>query len=151
MNPDTKLILDELTKRFDDLESRLEVRVAEQDDKWERRFGDLSISQEARVATVERVAASLEEWRPEIDGVVDDIRLEVGKLTKHWETCGARTFSSSAADFHLGGRAPTCSEQCRQAQWAPHRQPSPGGWLWFGYRHNSSPGHGCVSSSHSSP
>jgi len=85
MNPDTKLILDELTKRFDDLESRIESRVAEQDDKWERRFGDLSISQEARIAAVERVAASLEEWRPEIDATVDDIRLDVGKLNKHWE------------------------------------------------------------------
>jgi len=31
------------------------------------------------------VAASLEEWRPEIDATVDDIRLEVGKLNKHWE------------------------------------------------------------------
>ena len=41
--------------------------------------------QEARLSTLEWVTRSLEEWRPSIDGTVDDIRLEVGKLTKQWE------------------------------------------------------------------
>jgi hypothetical protein len=34
---------------------------------------------------VEKVAIELEDWKPEIEGKVDNIELEVGKLTKHWE------------------------------------------------------------------
>ena len=40
---------------------------------------------DARVAAVESVAATLEDWRPGIDGLVDDLKLEVHRLSKHWE------------------------------------------------------------------
>lgn len=62
-------------------------------------------------------------------------------------TCGARAFSPSPSDFHPGGRAPICSEQRQQAQRAPRGFEPPGGWIWFGYDHTSSPGQGCVTSS----
>lgn len=41
--------------------------------------------QDVQVDALERAAASLEDWRPEMQGMVDDIRLEVRKLSKHWE------------------------------------------------------------------
>jgi hypothetical protein len=34
---------------------------------------------------LERVTAALDEWKPEVEGTMDDIRIEVGKLSKHWE------------------------------------------------------------------
>ncbi|KAF8783950.1 hypothetical protein HU200_000125 [Digitaria exilis] len=99
MNPDTQLVLEELSKlnkRFDDVESKLEsrftdhevkweTRLSSQEDSWERRFSDLSVAQDARLSTLERAAASFDVWRPDIEGVVDTVRLEVGKLSKHWE------------------------------------------------------------------
>jgi hypothetical protein len=113
MNPETKLVLDALTKRFDVLEASVkeasekwekgfaeagekwEQGFAEADEKWdnrfsmsednwERQFADLKVSQDARVEALERVSASLDAWKPEIEGTVDDIRMEVGKLSKHW-------------------------------------------------------------------
>lgn len=99
MNPDTKLVLDELSKlgkRFDEVESKWdsrfeehetkwETRFAERDDMWERKFADLTVVNDARVSALERAAASIDNWRPDIKGTVDTVRLEVGKLSKHWE------------------------------------------------------------------
>lgn len=40
MNPKTNIIIDTLTKRFNDLEARWETRFTEFDDKWESRFSE---------------------------------------------------------------------------------------------------------------
>lgn len=99
MNPDTKLVLDELSKlskRFDEVETKFESRFAkhndkwesrflESEEKWERKFVDLAIAQDSRVATLEHAAATFDDWRPDIEGTLDTVRLEVGKLSKHWE------------------------------------------------------------------
>jgi len=45
------------------------------------------------MVAVETVAASLEEWRPGIDGLVDDLKLEVRKLSSHWERSVRNTAS----------------------------------------------------------
>jgi hypothetical protein len=106
MNPKTKLVLDALTKRFDDMEARWdkssaeadeklqksitvadekwESRFAKSEDHWERQFADLKVAQDARVDALERSATAFEDWRPEVEGTMDDIRTEVGKLSKHW-------------------------------------------------------------------
>jgi hypothetical protein len=141
MNPDTKLILDELNKRFDDLEMRIDNRVTEQDDKWERKFGDLSISHDARVSALERAAASLETWRPAIDAKVDNIGLEVGKLTKHYDRAvRERSPPILPTSPPAAERPPAKSNADTYAQRAPLRQLPPGGWIWVGHDHNSSPG-----------
>jgi hypothetical protein len=107
MNPETKLVLDTLSKRFDDLESKWEHTFTEaaekleksfeeaeeqweshfatSEDHWERKFADLKVAQDARVEALEHVTAALEDWRPVMEGTIDDIRVEVGKISKHWE------------------------------------------------------------------
>jgi hypothetical protein len=106
MNPETKMVLDALSKRFDDLEARWEqsfteageklkefaeaeekweVRFSQCDDKWERQFADLTVAQDAGMEKLERVTAALDEWKPEVEGTMHDIRIEVGKLSKHRE------------------------------------------------------------------
>jgi len=40
---------------------------------------------ESRLVTLEMVAAAYEEWQPGIEGTMDDLKLEVRKLNKHWE------------------------------------------------------------------
>ncbi|CAN6319063.1 unnamed protein product [Urochloa humidicola] len=127
MNSETKIILDELTKKFDEFksewrsslsesetklgvrlskteqkletlisesESKLEKRYEEKeeqlenlmtlaDDRWERRFADLHISQDARVSALERVTGDFDAWRPDVENSLGYIRLEVNKISKH--------------------------------------------------------------------
>jgi hypothetical protein len=114
MNPETKADLEALTKRLESLEASVkesgvkwekgfaessekwekgfaeaaehwECRFTKSDDKWERQFADLVIAQDARAGALERAATSLEDWRPSMEGTLDDVYLEVGKLSKHWE------------------------------------------------------------------
>lgn len=95
MNPETKLVLDALSKRFDDMEAKWEqsfkdageklekefgeveekweLRFSQSEDKWERQIADLTIVQDARMNKLERVAADLEDWKPGVEGAVDDI------------------------------------------------------------------------------
>jgi hypothetical protein len=37
------------------------------------------------VDVLERATTSYDAWMPGMEGNIDDIRLEVGKLSKHWE------------------------------------------------------------------
>ena len=92
MNPETRLILDELTKRFNEQDAKWDSRFADQDARLARQIADLEKSQASRMESLERATASIEEWRPSIDGAVDDIRLqvsktklEVSKISRHWE------------------------------------------------------------------
>lgn len=74
-----------LESRFAEHEEKLETRFTAHDDQWERKFPDLSIAQDACLSVLESAAASFDDWRPGIEGTVDSVRLEVGKLSKHWE------------------------------------------------------------------
>jgi hypothetical protein len=114
MNPETKAVLDALTQRFESLEASVkesgakwekgfaessakwekgfeeteekwEICFSQSDDKWERQFADLVVAQDARVEALERVATSFEDWRPGLEGTLDDVCLEVSKLSKNRE------------------------------------------------------------------
>jgi hypothetical protein len=85
MSPETNLILNEMQKQFAEQNVKLDKRFAESEANWEKRFLDLEHRGDERIAKVEKVAIDLEDWKPEIEGKVDDIKLEVGKFTKHWE------------------------------------------------------------------
>ncbi|WVZ81560.1 hypothetical protein U9M48_028917 [Paspalum notatum var. saurae] len=104
MNPDIKFLLDEMTKRLDghdakldrrlsdldskldqrfvDCDAHLDQRLSDLDSKWERQLEEFSTAHDKRVSRIESVAASLEDWRPEVEGMVDDVRLHVIKLSK---------------------------------------------------------------------
>lgn len=121
MNPDTKLILEEFSKRFDALEVKWESRFSVQDESWGRKFSDLEAAHGDRLSKLEEATGAL----PSIEGTVDDIRLEVNKLSKHWE----RAVFDRATNEPLRPTPP-----------APERLPFPG----FAGRPN---GH-CVDQSH---
>ncbi|CAD6238507.1 unnamed protein product [Miscanthus lutarioriparius] len=65
MGPDQKALLAELDKRFDVLERKLDATAA---------------SSSTRLDALESAAKVFDEWRPGVDGVIDDLRLEVTKL-----------------------------------------------------------------------
>jgi len=85
MNPDTKLILDEINKRFAEHDLKWDRRFAEQETAFGRQIHDLEQAQETRVSALEKLAPSFDEWRPSIEGTVDDIHLQVKKLSIGWE------------------------------------------------------------------
>ena len=101
MNPDTKLILDELHKS----DTKWEQRFADLDAKWEARFGDADDTHEARIRRIEKVAAALESWQPNIEGTVDDLKLEVRKLNKHFERAVVNNVPPAAGIFPVPASA----------------------------------------------
>ena len=85
MNPDMQIILDEISKRFVDHDAKWDRRAAEQDARWEAAFSTFTSGQEQRITAIERASRVFDDWRTSMEGVVDDLRLEVGKISKHWE------------------------------------------------------------------
>jgi len=94
MGPDHKALLAELDKRFaaqekrfDGLEHKLDSTAAKLD--------TTAASSAERLEALESAAKAFDEWRPGVDGVIDDLRLEVnklstlklevGKISKYWE------------------------------------------------------------------
>lgn len=82
MDPAVKIILDEMQQRFSD---ELRKGFSEHDEKWDRRFLDLEHSQGARLDRLEDAAQVFDEWRPRIEATVDDVKLELGKVTRFWD------------------------------------------------------------------
>lgn len=137
MGLDIKLVLVEiskLSKRFDEMDSKLEThladqhsslesRLAEREEAWGRKLDDLHAAQDARVKALEQAAGSFDDWRPGIEGTVDDIKLEVGKLNKLWSrslldrdapvlptapSATERTSARGEADKPSGHRVDSC-------------------------------------------
>ncbi|XP_072151238.1 uncharacterized protein [Setaria viridis] len=82
MDPNTKILLDEIHKCFSD---ELHKRFAESDLKWEHRFLEAERLHGDRIVKLEAAAKVFEEWRPQVDAAVDAVKLELGKLTRHWD------------------------------------------------------------------
>jgi hypothetical protein len=62
-----------MIEKFDELDEKLVTKLCEYDDKWERKIGDLQIAHDARLDVLEQDAATIEDWHPGVDGLVDDI------------------------------------------------------------------------------
>ncbi|PAN39674.1 hypothetical protein PAHAL_7G260200 [Panicum hallii] len=84
MDPNTKIVLDEMQQRFvDEMKKQFDVL----DSKWTQQFTDAENRKEERVLaleqSVEAAATAFETWRPQIDSAVEDLKMEVTKLNKH--------------------------------------------------------------------
>lgn len=104
MASDAQLLLDEMSKRFDNIDSKLSQRLGDYDAKLDQRLlardvlidnhladldakldfrlASLSSANEARMSRLETATMSLDGWRPDMEGTVDDLRLQVSKLSK---------------------------------------------------------------------
>jgi hypothetical protein len=92
MNPETKIILDELNKRFTEHNAKWDFRFNEQESHILRHIQELEQAQDARMSALEKVVASFDEWRPSIEDIVDDIqhsvdksKMEVSKISHNLE------------------------------------------------------------------
>ena len=61
MNPETKLILDELHKRFTDHDLKWDQRFADQEARLGRQIQDLELAQDKHVSALEKMAISFDE------------------------------------------------------------------------------------------
>ncbi|KAL6639051.1 hypothetical protein ACP70R_022781 [Stipagrostis hirtigluma subsp. patula] len=73
MDPQLKLLVDEMKKAMVGMEKSLADRI----DGVEQSLG-------TRFEAVESAAASFDEWKPKVDAAVEDLQLEVGVLRKHF-------------------------------------------------------------------
>ncbi|KAG2571458.1 hypothetical protein PVAP13_7KG111055 [Panicum virgatum] len=93
MDPAHKVLLDEISKRFsDELSKRFDEndaswikRLSDRDEIWEQQLSDLKATQGARIVGLEKAIGEMQDWRPEVDGSMDDIKLELKKLNKHFD------------------------------------------------------------------
>lgn len=88
MNPDTQIILDEIARRFTDNDAKWDRRLAAQDKAISTLVAaqeGFVAAQEGRINALEKTAGLFEDWRQNLEGIVDDLRLEVGRVSKHWE------------------------------------------------------------------
>jgi len=72
MGLDQKALLAELDKRLADQEKRF--------DGLERKLDSTAVSSSTRLDAMESAAKVFDEWRPGVDSVIDDLRIEVNKL-----------------------------------------------------------------------
>lgn len=71
MDVNTKLIIEEMEKKFSAL-----------DQKWEKKFSELASSRDDRISVLEAAGSELSSWKPKVDGAMEDIKLEIRKLNK---------------------------------------------------------------------
>jgi uncharacterized protein YukE len=85
MNPDTKLLLEEMRKEFAYQKSEMKKAFAEQDAKWESQLSAVESKQDEQVEALEQAAKEFESWKPTIESSVQVVKTEVQQLSRHWE------------------------------------------------------------------
>jgi len=147
MNPDIQLLLAEFQKlasaqvvtqkkideqtdlleqRFTEADEVLDKRFWESDAAIEQRIMDSELCQVARLSSIEKTALDLTSWRQEHEGIVDDLRLRIGKLDKYWN----RSMIESAAahlEPALFTEPPVKSEQHAASASAGYKVARPNG------------------------
>lgn len=62
----------------------MDKRFKEADAVVEQRIIDSELRQDQRLLTIEKATADITEWCQEHEGLVDDLRLRIGRLDKYW-------------------------------------------------------------------
>jgi hypothetical protein len=68
----------------------------------------LEFHQEIRVTALEKASGVFDDWRMSMEGAMDDLRLEVGKISKHWERAVVDKSTSMAGVL---SHVPTANER----------------------------------------
>jgi hypothetical protein len=123
MGPNQKALLAVLDKRFavqerrfNGLEQKLDSTTAKLD-STAAKLDSTAASSSSRLDALESVAKVFDEWRPSVNGVIDDLRIEVNKLSTLKLEVGkiSKYMESSLVDGLLATQG--CSR--------PHPVPSP--------------------------
>jgi len=88
MDPNTKLILDEMNKRFTELDTKLEQRLIESESTHDAHLSileDKAAAFEEGKPHADAVSATFSDWKPFLEASVEDLKLEVTKIHKAWD------------------------------------------------------------------
>jgi hypothetical protein len=85
MNPDTKLLLEEMHKEFAEQKKEICKEFMDHDSKWESRISTVEKQKDDRIDALESAAAAFESWKPTIESSVQVVKTEVQKLSRHWD------------------------------------------------------------------
>ncbi|CAD6253058.1 unnamed protein product [Miscanthus lutarioriparius] len=77
MDPTQKLLLDEMDRRFGTCFDSIDRRF----DDLEKKFDGTASSSSTRLDALENATKVFDEWRPGVDGLIDDLWVEVNRLT----------------------------------------------------------------------
>ena len=93
MDPNTKLLLDELKSVKTSLESSLGGRIGEVEASLGKRIRAVEHSIADRFNRLEDTAKVFDEWKPKVDASVAELRSELGRFaspTWWWSSCAKR-------------------------------------------------------------
>ena len=76
MDPTQKLLLDKMDRRFSTRFDSIDRRF----DDLEKKFDGTASSSSTRLDALENAAKVFDEWRPGVDSLIDDLRVEVNRL-----------------------------------------------------------------------
>jgi hypothetical protein len=85
MSTDSKILIEEIQRLCAKQNTKLDQHFIESGLNFDRRIMDSEITQDVCVTALEKAAGHFNLWCQQIDGVVDDLLIEVGKLSKHWD------------------------------------------------------------------
>jgi hypothetical protein len=68
-----------MSRWFAEQDAKWDRRTADQESHWEAVLSSHTAAQDVRVRTLKQATGALEEWKMSIEGVVDDLRMEVAK------------------------------------------------------------------------
>jgi len=107
MNPHLKLVLDELNRQFNGQDEKWERRFSDldhdcaaRDSMVDGRLATLEVAcsnldsirlahtnddHDNRVTALEVATTDLETWRPAVEALMDDLRLEVKRISDNWD------------------------------------------------------------------
>jgi hypothetical protein len=109
MNPDTKLLLEEMRKEFAEQKKEIRKEFMDHDTKWEARISAVEKQKDDCIDALESAAVAFESWKPTIESSVQIVKTEVQKLSRHWdravkEKADAGCFLRPRFQFHRLGR-----------------------------------------------
>lgn len=125
-NSNTKLekrfgeVDESITKRFTEFNDAITKCLSDSDLNWECGITDFELwqstlltkldqCQDRHLATIEQSTGSLESWRQESEGKVDDLKLRMSKLTIYWDRSVLNQASGSSGLNSQGPMEPTAT------------------------------------------
>jgi hypothetical protein len=132
--------VDPITATIEQWLLSLEANYVDRDADYAQRIMDLEairtvevkVGHDARVAALEKAMAELAAWRPDMEGLVDDIKLEVQKFQQPARPPGVRHYVTPSRDLRgltNDSHAVQCWPHRQTAQWARRRFDYMGCWI----------------------
>jgi hypothetical protein len=106
MNPDTKMFLEEMRRELAEQTREIRKEFADHSAKWDSRLAAVETKQDEWMDALEQAAKEFESWKPTIESSVQVVKMEVQKLSKHWERTVKEKLDPSLIPSPASGTSP---------------------------------------------